>query len=218
MGSPLTFALSPNFSSCRLLTFFISTLLLLYANKVVIAENHKASSSNACAQTYVANACNSTLYSEDCKKSLMPYATKIESDPKRLCIYSLDVALAAARDAYKTVVKIGKTKELTTADRKVIADCKDNLKGSVEELQQCKNALDSINSSNATSSDEAKFQTDNIKTWASAALTDDTTCGDEIDEEKVGPAMKKKLDASVTLVSRSASILLAIVNGYCSTY
>ncbi|KAF4372129.1 hypothetical protein F8388_000345 [Cannabis sativa] len=206
---------SPIFSS-----FFIATLLLILANKAITAQDYhtSSSSSSTCAKTYVKNACNSTLYVKECQKALMPYAAKIKSNPKKLCSYSLKFALAAASDAYKTVVKIGKSKGLTTTDKAVLADCKDSLKDSVEELQQCKEALDSINRNNSTSSDEAKFQTENIKTWASAALTDEYTCHDEIEEEKVGPTMKKKLDASVVKVSRSASILLAIVNGYCSNY
>lgn len=167
-------------------------------------------------QTYVTKACNSTLYLEDCNKSLLPYSTEIKSNPENLCKYSLYVAIVAARDAYSTASKIPETKNLTFTDKKVIKDCKSNLKDSVEELQQSKDTMDSLNRNSTTSPDEAKFQMESIKTWASAALTDDGTCADEIDEEKVDSTLKAKLKASIVKVSRSASILLAIINGYCS--
>jgi pectinesterase inhibitor-like protein len=160
--------------------------------------------------TYTQNiktACNSTLYPQLCYKSLSPYASKIKGNPQRLCKTALSIALQAARNASSTVSNVQKQKTLTRYEASVIKDCVVNIKDSIDELKQSLKAMPLLSGS------DKEFQMSNIKTWVSAALTDDNTCMDELDGgQKISAAVKNKIRNSVLIVARLTSNALALIN------
>lgn len=56
------------------------------------------------------------------------------------------------------------------------------------------------------------FQISNIKTWVSAAITNDQTCYDEFDEMNVDPTVRDQVRRSVLNVARKTSNALYFIN------
>jgi pectinesterase inhibitor-like protein len=187
-------------------------LVLILLTLLPISTPHTAlaatSSSQITYTQYIKTACNSTLYPQLCYKSLSPYASEIKGNPQELCKTALSIALQAARNASSTVSNLRQQKTLTPYESSVIKDCVVNIKDSIDELKQSLQAMDRLSGS------DKEFQLSNIKTWVSAALTDENTCNDGLDEggQKISAAVKNKIRNSILIVARLTSNALALIN------
>ncbi|KAM7272932.1 hypothetical protein ACFE04_027596 [Oxalis oulophora] len=165
-------------------------------------------------QKYIKTSCTSTTYPNVCYQTLYPYATTIKTDPYKLCDTALSVAVKAAKNASSTVSAIAKQKGLKTAEKRIVKDCIENVKDSVDELKDSLKSMNDIgNSRGSVDSTSVAYQMADIKTWVSAALTDEDTCMDEFDDgTKVNQAVKKKIRTSVLNVAQLTSNSLALIN------
>ncbi|KAB1224351.1 21 kDa protein [Morella rubra] len=84
------------------------------------------------------------------------------------------------------LLKLSKQKGLTRSEAVVIKDCIENTKDAIDELKESLDAMGHLRGSNL------KFQIVDIKTWVSAALTDENTCTDGFDGQRLSPAVKNK--------------------------
>ncbi|XP_062151801.1 pectinesterase inhibitor 4-like [Alnus glutinosa] len=188
-------------------------LVLILLTLLPISTPHTALAATSSSQIttytqYIKTGCNSTLYPQLCYKSLSPYASEIKGNPQELCKTALSIALQAARNASSTVSNLGQQKTLTPYEASVIKDCVVNIKDSIDELKQSLQAMDRLSGS------DKEFQLSNIKTWVSAALTDENTCNDGLDEggQKISAAVKNKIRNSILIVARLTSNALALIN------
>lgn len=184
------------------LTFLFTLLLLI----IMMSTTMATTSSSQTYKTYVKTACNSTTYPQICYKSLSSYASSIKSNPQKLCNYALSVTLKAARNASSTVSKLSKKKGLTQAEAGVVKDCIENIKDSVDELKQSVTAMSNLGGA------DIQYQLDDIKTWVSASLTDEDTCTEGFDEQKVSTTVKNTINKSIVTVARLASNALSLID------
>ncbi|KAJ7982557.1 21 kDa protein-like [Quillaja saponaria] len=157
-------------------------------------------------QTYIKKACNSTTYPSVCYKFLSIYATTIRTNPLRLATLSVSLSLKAARNASVTISKMSKQKGLTRSEAAVIKDCVENIYEAIDELK------DSLTTIGHLDGSDIAYQMENIKTWVSAALTNENTCMDELDELKVRTAVKKNIRSSILGVATMTSNALSLIN------
>lgn len=157
-------------------------------------------------RTYIKTSCNSTTYPSICYKSLSPYASKIEADPMKLCNASLSLALKAARSANSTISNILQRNNLTDIEKQVVQDCSDNVKYSMGQLQ------DSVDAMGHLDGFDKEFQISNIKTWMSAAITNDQTCSDGFDDMNGDATLRDKIRKIVLNAARMNSNALYFVN------
>jgi pectinesterase inhibitor-like protein len=184
------------------MSYQVLTILLTL---LFISKLHTASATTD--RTYVKTACNSTTYPKICYNSLSPYASKIKGDPKKHCKTALSIALQAASNASTTVSNLQKQKTLTRYEAQVVKDCIENVKDSIDEIKQSLQAMDHLRGS------DKEFQLSNIKTWVSAALTDENTRTDGFEKgQKVSAAVKNKIRNSILTVARLTSNSLALIN------
>ncbi|GMY07774.1 pectinesterase inhibitor 4-like [Fagus crenata] len=185
----------------------INLLILLF-----ISLLHTALATTSSSQTdnanYIEIACNSTTYPQECYKSLLPYTSKIKANPQKLCRTSLSITLKAAKNASSTVSNILKQKGLTRLEAAIIKDCIVNIKDSLAELMQSLDAMDHL------SGLDKEFQIDNIKTWLSAALTDENTCMDGFEGEVISTIVKQKIRNIVLKIARLTSNSLSLINSF----
>lgn len=190
------------------LPFLFITLLLLISNTQTLVVS--APSSTQTYKTYVKTACNFTTFPQDCYKSLSPYASKIQLNPQKLCIYALSQALQVTKISFTKVRKLNKTKGLSHFDTEVIQDCLDNINYAVDGL---KDSLDTMNNLNRT---DTESQLGDVKTWVSAAITDEDTCTDGFDDDEQNESssllVKQQIKKNIVIVARSTSNALALVN------
>ncbi|KAI4332636.1 hypothetical protein L6164_017528 [Bauhinia variegata] len=198
-------------SSPFLFTTFLSLLFIISILHTASASSNSTATSNSLKiyKAYIKKACNSTTYPKLCYNSLSSYASKIKTNPLRLTMISLSLAQKAAKSALSTITKLSTLKGLTYQETEVIADCKENIDDTVYEIKQ---SLSVMKTFNGSSYDE--YQWDNIKTWMSSAITDESTCTDEFDEMEVRPSLQKKINSTVVNVATITSNSLSLINNY----
>ena len=189
------------------LTILLSLLFLsnfhttLASTPSTTTENYK---------TYIKTACKSTTYPTECNNDLLPFASKIEANPQKLCNTALSVSLKAAKNCSSTISKLSKNQGLTKSEVAIIKDCIANVKDSIDQLNQSLSAMEQLGSSNVMA------QIDDIKTWVSAAsaLTDETTCTDGFAGMTVSNTVKNTISNSILSVSKRISNALAPINRF----
>lgn len=162
--------------------------------------------SNQTYGAYIKKACSSTTYPQECYKSLLPYAFKIKANPQKLRKVSLSVTLNAVHNASSMVSKLLKQNGLTHIEAATIKDCIVNIKDSIDELKQ------SLGEMNLLSGSDKEFHIANIKTWLSAALTDENTCTDGFEGEVIDKIVKQKITNIVLKIARLTSNSLSLIN------
>nr|XP_043616387.1 pectinesterase inhibitor 10-like [Erigeron canadensis] len=156
---------------------------------------------------FVKTSCNVTTYPSVCLNSLLPYATAIKSDPFRLVKQALSATLKSASTTRSTISKLAKAKNITKGDAAVLKDCIQDIQDSISDIKDSLKALSSLKSSA-----DKKFVLANAQTWTSAAITDEYSCTDGIDDEEVSPAVMKKIKSSIMSVARLSSNALYLIN------
>ncbi|XP_042978653.1 pectinesterase inhibitor 4-like [Carya illinoinensis] len=183
--------------SYRHVFMMLLTLLFMSTLQAVLATTNTSQTY----EKYIITSCNSTTYPQLCYSSLSPHASKIKANPKKLCKTSLSVGLEAAQNASSIVSKQLKQKgSLTSSETAVIKDCVVNIKNSIDELRESLDAMDKL------SGWDKEFQMSNIKTWVSAALTDENTCFDGFEEgQEISEKVKNKVRKRILKVARLTS-------------
>ncbi|KAJ0263314.1 Pectinesterase inhibitor 4 [Hirschfeldia incana] len=162
-------------------------------------------------KTFVKNACNSTTYPIMCYNSLSSYSSTIKADPIKLCTTSLNVNLKYAKNATLVVSNLlKKAKSTSSPEVPVLKDCVEEMKDTVDELKQAMAEMKNLTGGGKISKEE---HLKNVKTWVSAALTDDTTCTDEFEEGEVNEETKK-VENAVSELSKTTSNTLALITNY----
>ncbi|GJR17490.1 pectinesterase inhibitor 4-like protein [Tanacetum coccineum] len=75
---------------------------------------------------------------------------------------------------------------------RVCKDCIEDIQDSISEIKDSLKAISSLKSSA-----DKKFVLSNAETWTSAALTDEYSCTDGMEDEEVSPAVKKMIKSRV---------------------
>ncbi|KAD1612195.1 hypothetical protein E3N88_03520 [Mikania micrantha] len=157
--------------------------------------------------TFVKTSCSSSTYPAACRKSLLPYASTVKTDPLRLATVALSTALESANTTLSTVTRLSKTKRITEWEAAVLNDCIGDIKDSMDEI---KSSIDEI--SGISTSVDKSFAISNVQTWTSAAITDENSCLDGFDEGQMNPAVKKKIRNSILNLATVSSNALYLIN------
>lgn len=198
----------------RLITTFLLVPILVSAT----TASGATSSSTAASTNFIKTSCSNATYPGLCYSSLSPYADTIHSDPWKLCSCALKVSLGYARKAKAAFSSQSKSSSLTEAEKAAVKQCRDTMADSVDELKQSVQTMSGIirarssSSSSSSSSSDMEFQMSNVKTYASGAITDDSTCLDGLEEEQVRAGLKKQIVKWESAVERLTSNALSLVN------
>ncbi|KAF9668239.1 hypothetical protein SADUNF_Sadunf15G0108400 [Salix dunnii] len=184
------------------------TFLLCISNnmEISLADTNTTKNSTETYTNYLKKACNSTLYPQICFESLSSYTSTIKTNGLKLCTKALTVTLKAASNTSRLVTSLSKEGNLSKIEAGIIKDCIDEMGDSIDMLKQSLKALGSVNGS------DIEFQISNIRTWMSAAITDETTCTDGIDERKISDEVVRKIRKTIVNISMLTSNALALIN------
>jgi pectinesterase inhibitor-like protein len=183
-------------------------LLLAFLLCISLADATTTKNSSETYTNYLKKACNSTLYPQLCFESLSSYTSTIKTNDLKLSTKALTVTLKAASNTSKLVTSLSKGGNLSMTEAGIIKDCIDEMGDSIDMLKQSLKALGSLNGSD----DHIQFQISNIKTWMSAALTDETTCTDGIAERKISDEVMRKIRKTIVNIAMLTSNALALLN------
>ncbi|KAJ8551180.1 hypothetical protein K7X08_000550 [Anisodus acutangulus] len=155
---------------------------------------------------FIKSKCNITTYPSLCLKTLLPYASSVQTNPIKLCDTALDIAIDGARNASDMISELEKKKGVTKYEAAAIKDCIGDLKDAVYELKETLGAMDHLNDP------DKEFQWDNAKTYASAVISDANSCLDGFSDRKVNPVVKTKISGAISYVTKLSSNALAFIN------
>ncbi|CAN1172020.1 Pectinesterase inhibitor 7 [Linum perenne] len=199
-----------------LLPLFLLFLLFLLLNPLSSA----ASDDNNSTSDYIRSSCTATLYPDICYTSLSRYASAVQQSPSRLAVVAVGVSLSRASRTARFVADASSQADYGSDRRAASAlhdclssfgDAVDEIRGSLKQMQE----LGESSFPSSSSAEEFRFQMSNVQTWMSAALTDEETCTDglqDVDDGEVKEAVCKRAEVAKKFTSNA----LALVNTYAA--
>ncbi|XP_013717433.3 21 kDa protein, partial [Brassica napus] len=164
---------------------------------------------------FIRTSCNTTLYPDLCFSSLSTFANSIHNDSNRLARVAISLTLSNTlhlvsylQNAYGNCVDHG----CDGPTAAIIKDCSENLKDAVDEMRDSMKQMKELVSTGSVQS--FRFQMSNVKTWLSAALTNQYTCTDGFEDFHENGSIKDDVSSRVDDVKKLTSIALALVNRY----
>ncbi|KAF5771272.1 putative pectinesterase [Helianthus annuus] len=157
--------------------------------------------------TFVKTSCSSATYPSACRKSLLPYAATVQTNPLKLATVALSATLNTANATLSTITKLSKTKQITNWEAAVLKDCIGDIKDSMDEVKSSINEINGI-----STSANKRFAISNAQTWTSAAITDENSCLDGFSDGQINPTVKKKIRNSIVNLARVSSNALYLIN------
>lgn len=207
----------------------LSLLLLLVACFLVAgataARPAPSTSGAAAISSFVRSWCAGTEYPALCDATLAPYSAAVGASPAKLAWAALTVTLSAARNATSAVRSIAarsSSSHLPPVAAEAAGDCASELGDGVDALRRCVDAMARVavgeesSSTAAAARRKVRFEVDNVRTWASAALTDDNMCMEGFKGEAAGgggarEAVRGHIMGLLHLTANALGILNAMV-------
>ncbi|XP_008783567.1 pectinesterase inhibitor 9-like [Phoenix dactylifera] len=180
--------------------------LVLCFSAGTLTSAHSTSSAPA---DFIRASCGATRYPALCVECLESYAPAVRRSPRQLALAALSVTADRARSASTFVSRLtAGTKPAKSREAGAVQDCLETMRDGVDRLRQ---SVQEMHRMGQARSSRFRWHLDNVQTWVSAALTDQTTCLDSLAENasgRVRAAIRKK----VVEVSQLTSNALALVN------
>ncbi|AEE35104.1 Plant invertase/pectin methylesterase inhibitor superfamily protein [Arabidopsis thaliana] len=158
---------------------------------------------------FIRLACNTTLYPDLCFSTLSSFANSIQNDSNRLARVAISLTL------HNTLHLLSYLQNAYNRDHPtpVLRDCFENLKDAVDGMRGSMKQMKELVSASG-SIESFRFQMSNVKTWLSAALTDEYTCTDGFKDVHEDDSIKDDVCSRVDDVKKLTSNALALVNRY----
>lgn len=156
------------------------------------------------AAEFVRRSCRSTSYPRVCESTLVPCAPAVGRSPRRLARAALEVGADRASNC-SSYLRTGTGSGRNAA----MKDCLEMARDAEEQLRQSAAEMERMG---RAGSPRFAWSLSNVQTWASAALTDTSTCLDSLGpaqrDTKEGAAVRRR----VVAVAQATSNALALVN------
>ncbi|URD99665.1 pectinesterase [Musa troglodytarum] len=151
-------------------------------------------------------ACGATLYREQCVRSLGPLANGSTLDPGKIFQLAVQITIDELSKVSAALDTVALNESIDSYTAAVLSECKDLMGFAIDHLN------DTLSITNFT----AKDTVDDLKTWLSAAITDQYTCIEDM--EGALPAVKTVVVESLASSTKFASNALAIFNEFTNFF
>lgn len=187
---------------------FLLIFLSFHCIFTIITESVTFQTQNA--TNFIVTSCKTTLYPTICVQSLSTYANTIQLNEQELAHAALTVSLSKAKIASTFISKITRMKGLKPRELQASKDCSFNMNDCVYQLTR---SIPELGQSGKLASrrDEFTWHVSNVQTWISAALTDQNTCLDMINNPSMDGKIKDSIRVRVFIASQVTSNALALV-------
>ncbi|XP_010259198.1 PREDICTED: 21 kDa protein-like [Nelumbo nucifera] len=175
------------------------------------ANNITSNSYNTTITNFIRSSCGVTLYPQLCYTSLSSYASSIQTSHMKLAYTALNVSMKSARSTSAMISNMSQRQDLMPREAAAVKDCVEEIGDSIDELKQSLRQMQELGGSNVD------FQMSNIKTWVSAALSNDDTCVDGIDSNDINAEVKNTIKKRILRVAKLTSNALALINNLSYT-
>ncbi|XP_011017475.1 PREDICTED: 21 kDa protein-like [Populus euphratica] len=169
-------------------------------------------------RAYIETACTKTLYPSLCTQYLSVFANSTIQTPQQLAQAALSVSLYKALQTRKFMLKVVKElKAMKSKDYQAVKDCLDQIGDSVDQLSQSVRELHRLEHPGAAGGGDVFWHVSNFETWVSSAMTDASTCVDELPGKDM-TKLKAVIKAKVLNVAQTASNALALFQQYAARH
>ncbi|KAF8647629.1 hypothetical protein HU200_065264 [Digitaria exilis] len=177
------------------------------------ATKPPAAVSPSIAVDFIRRACRTTEYPRVCESTLLPCAAAVGRSPRRLARAALVVGADRARNCSAYIHGVGSGGAATSKGKGKAAagamkDCAEMARDAEGMLRQSAAEMERMGRAGTP---RFAWALDNVQTWASAALTDTSTCLDSLAEahdERDAAAVRRRVIA----VAQATSNALVLVN------
>ncbi|KAL3830757.1 hypothetical protein ACJIZ3_019559 [Penstemon smallii] len=192
--------------------FFLITIFATISLSAAAAAADSADAPST-APDFIRTNCENTLYPQLCYHSLSGYANAVQQDPARLARVAIGVSLSRAKRVAFYIANISRQAEYGADPRAAAAlhDCFDVFGDAVDQISGSLKQMRRLSAANG--GEEIRFEMSNVQTWMSAALTNEDTCTDGLEEVADGPVKEDVVDRTVK-VKEMTSNALALVNSF----
>ncbi|KAH7529120.1 hypothetical protein FEM48_Zijuj05G0150600 [Ziziphus jujuba var. spinosa] len=199
----------PKIHQKRLVAIFALLLLSLLIGLMVGALIHESntespespsSSTTNSAQSSLRAVCNVTRYPDSCFSSISSLNNPPESDPEAIFKLSLRVSIAELTKVSSSLKAMNQQKETA------LSDCQGQIEGALSQLNDSVSAMEVVGPGEKMLT-EGKIR--DIQTWISAAVTDQDTCLDGLEEmgSTFVDEVKKMMQKSKEYTSNALAIV-----------
>lgn len=108
--------------------------------------------------------------------------------------------------------KLSHTHGMKPTEVAAMQDCVEELSDTVDELRK------SIDEMGKAKGSDTQLMINDIQTWVSAALTDETTCTDGFAENSMDGNVKSEVRKNILNIAHLTSNALSLINNYASLH
>ncbi|GAV91795.1 PMEI domain-containing protein [Cephalotus follicularis] len=192
----------------KLTLFFIALSFAFYTSCTAVAKQPSSID-------FIKSSCRVTRYPALCVQSLSAYASEIKESDRQLAQTALTVSVSRARSAASFVAKMTSVKGIKGREYQAVKDCIENMGDTVDRLGQ---SVKEVGHMGRAVGEGFVWHMNNVKTWVSAALTDEDTCLDGFSGRSMNGNVKTTIRRKITHVAQITSNALALVNRFASRH
>ncbi|XP_021738093.1 pectinesterase inhibitor 9-like [Chenopodium quinoa] len=183
-------------------------LFLIFLSFNPSSASTKPSTSTS-STNFIKKCCSTTTYPTLCYSTLLPHASQIQNNPKRLATKALVIALIEAKSAAQTTARLSKTGALKPMEKAALSDCTMAVGTSAAQLAR---SIEKMGGAPAWT--ETEMEASDVETWTSTALTYAGTCRDAFDGSGTNGNVKLIVQRKVVKLSQLTSNALALIKRY----
>ncbi|XP_054813658.1 21 kDa protein [Prosopis cineraria] len=204
----------PSPSSSSSIHLFISIFMILIISSIISITSSEKPYQDANNTQFIRTSCNSTNYPRLCFASLSKHAGFIQTSPVLLTGTALNVTLASAKATSAMMSTLSKSLHgrLKPREAAALRDCVEQLSDSVDELRKSIGEMSELRESNF------ELTMNDVQTWVSAALTDESTCSDGFEGASMNGNVKNTVRSRIVLVAQLTSNALAFISQLASSH
>ncbi|KAG0474895.1 hypothetical protein HPP92_014581 [Vanilla planifolia] len=184
----------------------VKTTSFLFFLRVIFLLSFYALSSQSISTEFITVKCNTTEFPHLCVSSLSSYATFIGDSNIRMADAALNVALRTARSTSAGMARLSAGGAMSPREANAVRDCVEVLTDGVDHLR------DSLRSMDRLRGPDILNVLNDVQTWVSAALTDDTTCMDGFAGRATNGRAESAMRNGLVMLARLTSNALALIN------
>ncbi|XP_021768409.1 pectinesterase inhibitor 9-like [Chenopodium quinoa] len=198
------------------LFLILSFLLAILSTTIAHHPPRSPTKHNKQPSSFIQSSCGATRYPPLCYQSLSGFGSKIGRSHRQLALTALAVSLSKARSTARFVSRIKNAKGIKHREFEAVKDCIDTMSDGVDQLTR---SFEELANLGYTNGEDFMWHMNNVQTWVSTALTDESTCVDGLsDGHTKGGKVKGVVQKRVNSVAQLTSNALALVNRFVSRY
>ena len=185
-----------------------SKSLILIAISFFINSSSAATVTPQSSIEFIRTSCSTTTYPRLCYTSLSIHSRTIHTSPKLIANAALNVTLSSAKSTSTMMSKLSQSHGLKPKEVSAMKDCVEELSDAVYELRESIDEMGHAKQSNF------EVMISDVRTWVSAAMTDESTCSDGFAGNAMNGNLKRAVRGRIMNIAQLTSNALALVNNY----